>query len=283
LESSQSLPILLEICQRGGIDEFLRSRVISCDVGPTLVGRRSPTKDWCRHGVGDSDGNVHDLTAGSNREGDDDEYEDSDNGALNSRDSTDSGDDRDAEEKSSFAATSNSAPSSSSSSSKSKIREPDGWVEDYADIIATLVDYSHRELLLPSRLSPYATEVNASSSPSASTSAATMTNVAGPGKILGKRGRFYIDMWDEDDWIFRYKQGADPLEKWSDMFHNYSENHDGAYREWAVQNTDPVRISKTSWGDDGEVVQTADILAPPVPVSLQHPASWGLHARRGRY
>lgn len=110
------------------------------------------------------------------------------------------------------------------------------------------------------------------------------------------RGRCYVDVWGEESFYDNFAVGnpflekLNPLLSWNDLFHNYSENHDGPYREWLVANLRVLRKKRPH--DFGlqtvkqkrmksHNISVDTILAPPVPVSCQHPASWGVGARQG--
>jgi hypothetical protein len=93
---------------------------------------------------------------------------------------------------------------------------------------------------------------------------------------LGRRGRDYDDVWREEDFIEKSGLGARglrPLRDWSELLNNYSDSHDGYYREWAI-----VAASEASTGRIGK--PTMILVPPPVPVHQQHPGSWGIGARQ---
>ena len=127
---------------------------------------------------------------------------------------------------------------------------------------------------------------------------------------LGRRGRHYQDLWEEEAFISRTQQGAifTPLQDWADLLPGYRDNHDGAYIEhmhanlrptwsWAVRAKE-VKTKRSGGGNlDGssggghgsrcfgdlarpeDDVQGMDIVPPPCPVAMHHPAAWGLHNR----
>lgn len=98
--------------------------------------------------------------------------------------------------------------------------------------------------------------------------------------ILGKRGRFYLDVWDEEDFVMNMKQETpiQVIDDWSSLFHSYSEYHDGYYREYMNFLTPNYKkICKVTKKDNQS--STMKIIEPPVPVALQHPASWGIGNR----
>lgn len=94
---------------------------------------------------------------------------------------------------------------------------------------------------------------------------------SGVPQTLGKRGRYYHDLWEEEDFVARQPavgKAMKPLTDWSALLADYSDSHDGYYREWSVLNQN-VHISESDF-----------IFSPPlVPAHAQHPASWGLDAR----
>lgn len=120
---------------------------------------------------------------------------------------------------------------------------------------------------------------------------------------LGKRGRYFLDVWDEEDFVSRMKGPTRlrPLQKWEDLFKpGYSDNHDGCYRDWLLgqQEAAKTRIhdaqlkkSKRRSSDPifrydlgpGRMENSglAALVAPPVPVAIQHPASWAVRSRNG--
>jgi hypothetical protein len=56
---------------------------------------------------------------------------------------------------------------------------------------------------------------------------------------LGKRGRRYVEVWEEQDFIWKSNQGDSfkTLADWSELLKSYSDSHDGAYREWNATDT----------------------------------------------
>lgn len=98
---------------------------------------------------------------------------------------------------------------------------------------------------------------------------------------LGKRGRFYGDIWDEESFLIKSNQIniIDPLDDWSSMFEHYSESHDGNYRDWHVFSTPSYKSKKNKNNTSATEDQFVPIIPPPVPVCLQHPASWGIRSR----
>jgi hypothetical protein len=126
-------------------------------------------------------------------------------------------------------------------------------------------------------------------------------------RVLGKRGRLYDEVWDEGD--FLEKKSAlvercnrsshlvpfrtEAIGNWSQILNNFSDDHDGIYVDWLLDKAhakckqkkideiynmrrEEERI-KLKIQEEEEVMS---LFAPPVPVSCQHPASWGLHRRR---
>jgi hypothetical protein len=114
-------------------------------------------------------------------------------------------------------------------------------------------------------------------------------------KFLGKRGRLYNDVWNEEDFLMKYRGYAfKKCLDWSDILRNYHDDHDGSYIEWLLfqlhhrkqnplQSPPRHRLSSQEFSQ-GPVIQinyspninsALSIIPPPVPVSTQHPASWG--------
>mmetsp|Transcript_26241 Transcript_26241/g.43740 ORF Transcript_26241/g.43740 Transcript_26241/m.43740 type:complete len:1152 (-) Transcript_26241:1806-5261(-) len=117
---------------------------------------------------------------------------------------------------------------------------------------------------------------------------------------LGKRGRYCLDIWEEEEFIARTRSKTHtqlrPLYDWGDLFHShaYDENHDGFYRDWLVSQQveakseirqkgtmtkrkksaiDPIFKSVAPEVDTSSL---ASIKPPPVPVAIHHPACWGI-------
>jgi hypothetical protein len=126
-------------------------------------------------------------------------------------------------------------------------------------------------------------------------------------RVLGKRGRLYDEVWDEADYL--EKKAAliekcnssahlvpfrtEVVDNWSQILNHYSDDHDGVYVDWRLDRAhekckqkkmneiytlkrEEERI-KSQLHSEEEVMC---LCPPPVPVSCQHPASWGLHQRR---
>lgn len=99
--------------------------------------------------------------------------------------------------------------------------------------------------------------------------------------ILGKRQRFYLDQWVEEDYLEKSKQTHlfTPMRHWGDLLNNYSDNHDGFYREWMQARIQPQKHhddpAKRARNNQKPVV----VLPPPAPSSVHHPAAWGLNSR----
>jgi hypothetical protein len=95
---------------------------------------------------------------------------------------------------------------------------------------------------------------------------------------LGKRGRWYKDVWNEEDFFARSKQRTSiysnhpdhvdlyPLDDWSELLHNYNDDFDGNYLKWLTYVTRDLDLSKNA----------PIIVTPPVPSAVHHPAAWGL-------
>ena len=58
------------------------------------------------------------------------------------------------------------------------------------------------------------------------------------GTRLGRRGRHYSEVWQEEDYLEPLSastQKFQPLSDWGQLLRNYSDNHDGYYRDWLLQ------------------------------------------------
>lgn len=99
--------------------------------------------------------------------------------------------------------------------------------------------------------------------------------------ILGKRQRFYLDQWVEEDYLEKSKQMHlfTPMRHWGDLLNNYSDNHDGFYREWMQARIQP----QTHYDDPAKRARKNQkpvaVLPPPAPSSVHHPAAWGMNTR----
>lgn len=112
-------------------------------------------------------------------------------------------------------------------------------------------------------------------------------------RTLGKRGRLYNDIWNEEDFLDKYKTySLSTCTDWSDIFKNYHDDHDGCYIEWFLHqlhqrkqvssnqhslrqlNHDSSLLSRKISTNISEYLGIS-LVPPPVPVSIQHPASWG--------
>jgi len=137
--------------------------------------------------------------------------------------------------------------------------------------------------------------------PNTHSKASKIATTQPPATLLGKRGRYFLDIWDEEDYLSRIRTTTNlrPLYHWNDLFHSpYADNHDGCYRDWLVncQEAAKVRLndpkfkkSKKRSSDPifrHEGVDKVDnqglaaIVPPPVPVAIQHPASWAIRGKK---
>lgn len=134
---------------------------------------------------------------------------------------------------------------------------------------------------------------------------------------LSKRGRHFYDLFEEEEFLLKLssqniasstsssQQQLVPsvLDDWHELFPDwYSDNHDGYYREWLRNqqeemkhklieenkytkkkriSTDPIfRTQSKSLDLKGEDLSIlSNIVAPPVPVAIHHPACWGINTR----
>ena len=128
----------------------------------------------------------------------------------------------------------------------------------------------------------------------------TSCPVSEGGFSLGKRLVRYADVWDEEDFIFKSNQESklSALYDWSTLVRSYSDTHDGMYRDWNIQHLrklscavkkDMKTMKKSAQNykiyPDIETISKMnsegfDIRAPPVPVSMIHPACWSISARK---
>ncbi len=137
--------------------------------------------------------------------------------------------------------------------------------------------------------------------PNTHNKASKITTTQPPATLLGKRGRYFLDIWDEEDYLSRIRTTTNlrPLYNWNDLFHfPYADNHDGCYRDWLVncQEAAKVRLNDPKFKknkkrssdpifrhDGVEKVDNqglAAIMPPPVPVAIQHPASWAIRGKK---
>lgn len=109
---------------------------------------------------------------------------------------------------------------------------------------------------------------------------------------LGKRGRSYIEVWEEELFLNRTNQESrfSVCESWGDVITDYSDNHDGAYREhmmlalrpsWTWDKPKREKRANNAGASTDELSSDMglDVLVPPPPVSYHHPAAWGRHSR----
>ncbi len=108
---------------------------------------------------------------------------------------------------------------------------------------------------------------------------------------LGKRGRWYKDVWKEEDYLARSRQPRSsiygnkseqldvyPLDDWSELLHNYNDDFDGNYQKWLTY----VMKEKQSQEAELDHENNPIIVVPPVPSAIHHPAAWGfLHNDSG--
>ena len=114
---------------------------------------------------------------------------------------------------------------------------------------------------------------------------------------LGPRGRHYAEVWEEELFLNRMSvvaAGQDSrfslLNQWETILPQYRDNYDGCYREFMISQLTPkwekerIHRSRETRPDvqfvekkqrSGEV----ELVPPPVPWSMHHPAAWGLHCR----
>lgn len=115
---------------------------------------------------------------------------------------------------------------------------------------------------------------------------------------LGKRGRYFLDIWEEDEFMQRNKTKSKfrSLRSWEDLFYpGYGDTHDGCYRDWLLselqerkkinasggkskkrRSADPIFWSAVMAPSESTL---AHITAPPVPVAIHHPAAWSIRTQ----
>ena len=112
---------------------------------------------------------------------------------------------------------------------------------------------------------------------------------------LGKRGRRYTDVWDEED----YFDGCDEngavrtAQDWSHLLRSYSDTHDGAYIDWSICDLRKRESALKKGQKHGKKIRTIPseavttaggtdftYLRPPVPSAIFHPSCWGIESRR---
>ena len=130
-------------------------------------------------------------------------------------------------------------------------------------------------------------------------------------RALGRRGRLYDDVWSEQDFLLANEMSASQgatgrrcIESWCQLLKHYHDDHDGPYVDWLIEEHVKARRSAAARGQErdrtaavhlsssgvgtrrtGTVMREISVLpetslrAPPVPVSVQHPASWGPGSR----
>jgi hypothetical protein len=103
-----------------------------------------------------------------------------------------------------------------------------------------------------------------------------------PLHFLGKRGRRYTDVWNEEDFIHKTKQHHlfRASGDWSSLVSPHSDTHDGSYRDW-TNHQSALLVNKLKKGFRN--FEASDMgfeyISPPVPVAMVHPACWGPSAR----
>lgn len=103
-----------------------------------------------------------------------------------------------------------------------------------------------------------------------------------PLHFLGKRGRRYTDVWNEEDFIHKTKQHHlfRAIDDWSSLVSPHCDTHDGSYRDW-TNHQSALLVNKLKKGFRN--FEASDMgfeyISPPVPVATVHPACWGPSAR----
>mmetsp|Transcript_13070 Transcript_13070/g.19710 ORF Transcript_13070/g.19710 Transcript_13070/m.19710 type:complete len:656 (+) Transcript_13070:26-1993(+) len=123
-------------------------------------------------------------------------------------------------------------------------------------------------------------------------------------RMLGKRGRLYDDQWGEEDYMYKYGARCKYVSNWDELLKDYCDDHDGCYIDWLLENLHKRRrmhqydasVASTQTGGTsvpgtrrtGAASRVATVntpvhfYPPPVPVAVQHPASWGPGSRVAR-
>lgn len=132
---------------------------------------------------------------------------------------------------------------------------------------------------------------------------------------LGKRGRWYEDVWQEKDFLFSHlnksRKVVHPMQQynnWTECFNHYCDDHDGQYQRWMINKINSEKLaseitnqnfsslplpSPSSTNTDTALPSEIEIeikdatererinfFAPPVPTSMHHPAAWGPRPRQ---
>lgn len=119
-----------------------------------------------------------------------------------------------------------------------------------------------------------------------------------------KRARLYSALWEEEDYLDQYDHDGvfARVSDWSSLIDSYSDDFDGYYEAWFMETmknrhaheiestqklqskrkkvcVDPIfrdLVVKPILSDERRV-DLSKIIPPPVPVSMQHPASWNIN------
>lgn len=106
--------------------------------------------------------------------------------------------------------------------------------------------------------------------------------------FLGKRKRFYGDIENEQNFLERSRRDCDlpVISDWSELLKYYDDDHDGSYQRFMIamsyyqkNQTELLRNKKNIGSRHHLGLNNPTMISPPVPVSLQHPASWGISSR----
>jgi hypothetical protein len=126
-------------------------------------------------------------------------------------------------------------------------------------------------------------------------------------RTLGKRGRLYDELWDEEDYLEKKSaliercNGSSNLipfrtsiiKSWSEILNNYRDDHDGVYVDSLLE-TSLEKIKQKKIDEVYNIKREGDRIklctkqeegilyaySPTVPVSCHHPAAWGRFRRR---
>jgi hypothetical protein len=92
---------------------------------------------------------------------------------------------------------------------------------------------------------------------------------------LGKRGRFYRDIWDDENFLYDNDlDDSNLLSEWNAIFRNYNDSHNGTYKS-EMKRT----IMNKKRNNKSKKYSTTMKLLPSVPSAIHHPAAWGIGCR----
>ena len=152
-----------------------------------------------------------------------------------------------------------------------------------ASKVASLVEQEilSKEFLSPSR------QTNINTHEANSTIISEFNNLGNKANSsLGKRCRSYMDILSEETYLSSMKSSIyfqRPVSDWSQFLHNYS-NELELYTDWSDYYTPNHNLKSSIKNDINNNIKynpnnEVEILVPPVPVHIEHPASFGIQNR----